>query len=128
MAGNSHGFELSRTLSCAKATKRNSHKEAQKAHKAHNRASRTLLCLLWFLCLLWQLSADGDAQCADVAARVKGSERDCVFACSERSEVHGVDFVTAIGNPVVRKDRYPGSAVEARIRLLNLARGIVNGK
>src|SRR4030095_12207711 len=31
---NSHGFELSRTLSCAKATKKNSHKEAKTAHKA----------------------------------------------------------------------------------------------
>ena len=31
MAGNSHGFEFSRTLSCAKAMKKNSHKEAQKA-------------------------------------------------------------------------------------------------
>jgi len=29
MGGNSHGFEFSRTLSC----KKNSHKEAQKAHK-----------------------------------------------------------------------------------------------
>jgi hypothetical protein len=32
MGGNSHGFELSRTLSCANVTKKNSHKEAQKTH------------------------------------------------------------------------------------------------
>jgi hypothetical protein len=41
MGGNSHGFELSRTLSCAQATKKNSHKEAQKAHKhIHPRRQR----------------------------------------------------------------------------------------
>jgi hypothetical protein len=33
MGGNSHGFEFSRTLSCAKATKKNSHKGAQTAQK-----------------------------------------------------------------------------------------------
>src|ERR1700741_2077299 len=33
MGANSHGFEFSRTLSCVRATKRNSHKEAQKGHK-----------------------------------------------------------------------------------------------
>ncbi len=36
MAAISHGFELSHTLSCAEATKRNSHKEAQKAQNDYS--------------------------------------------------------------------------------------------
>ena len=53
--GNSHGFALSRTLSCERA--RNS------------------------------LAANGDAECANVAAGVKSPQRDGVFAGSKAAEV-----------------------------------------
>ena len=48
MGAISHGFEFSRTLSCAKATNKNSHKEAQKAHNVYS--GRGALC---FLPILW---------------------------------------------------------------------------
>ena len=60
MGANSHGFGLSRTLSCADATKRNSHKEAQKTHMgSDSEASAYFGSLsaagertLWLLCLV----------------------------------------------------------------------------
>jgi hypothetical protein len=39
MGGNSHAFALSRTLSCANATKQNSHKDAQKTHNVYSTRS-----------------------------------------------------------------------------------------
>jgi len=122
MGAISHGFEFSRTLSCAKATKRNSHKEAQKAHNVYSgRGALCFLPILWarLLIIIFVLfvlfcgdlfcgfCGNRDAQCSDVAARVKGSQRDGVFARSKGAEVDGVDLVTTVGDPVVGKDGDP---------------------
>src|ERR1044071_8263432 len=131
MGGNSHGFEFSRTLSCAKPMGRIGHIR-HKSHKRHikNQGEHTclLLCFLCLLCLMWRLTANGNAQRSDVATGVKGSQGDCVFAGSKSGEVEGVDLVAAISNAVVRKDWDPSAAVETRIRLFNFARSIVGGK
>ena len=74
------------------------------------------------------LTPDRDAQGADVAAAVECPEGDGVFPGCELAKIQRKDFVPAVGDAVVRKDRHPRRAVEARIRLFYLPSRIVNGK
>ena len=62
----SHGFELSRTLSCKEPRKRLAAK-ATKDTNAYSSEGVRDPCLLW-------LTPNGDAERADVSARVKGAQ------------------------------------------------------
>jgi hypothetical protein len=99
----SHGFESSRTLSCERATKEFSHKKAQKHKWLLN--GRRSINNHFVLFVPLRLTSYGDTQRADVAARVKSPQRDCVFAWTEAAEVDRINFVAAVGDTVIRKYR-----------------------
>ena len=71
--GNSHGFALSRTVSCRFSLRLSAYLGALcvKRYNAENPEGRR------------HLAADGDAESPDVAARVKGAQRDRVLARSK---------------------------------------------
>src|SRR5258705_10123264 len=74
------------------------------------------------------LPSNGYAERSYITAGVKGSPGDCVFTCSKQREIHHVNLVAAISDPILRENRRPSRAVYARIRLLDLPSRIVNGK
>src|SRR5690349_3204166 len=88
------------------ATEEKSHEEAQKSQKP--------------------LTPDGDAERADVAAGVKATQGNCVLTRSEGAELDGINFVTAVGDTVVRKHWNPCRAVETRVRLFDFPCRIVD--
>src|SRR5262249_50735636 len=97
----SHGFALKRTVSCRFLCGR---RESPK------------------------LVADGDAQGADVAAGVKRAQGDGVLAGPERTKFHGVNFVSTVGDTIIRKYRSPRSSVETRVGFLDLSGRVINRK
>ncbi len=67
-----------------------------------------------------QLTPDGDAEGADVAAAVEGAKRDGVLAGGERAEIDGVSLVAAVGDSVIGKDWRPGRTVDAGVAFSDL--------
>src|SRR5688572_1033049 len=75
-----------------------------------------------------RLTLYGNAERPDVTAAVEGSQRYGVFAGPERAEIHRIDLVTTVGNPVLWKHRRPRRAIDAGIGFSDLPRGIVYRK
>jgi hypothetical protein len=67
-----------------------------------------------------------DTQCPNVTTRIKGAERDGVFAGRELAKVKRVALMTAIRNSVVGKRWNPRSTINTYISLFDLASCVIN--
>jgi len=72
------------------------------------------------------LFPDRHAQRSNVTTRIKHSQRYRVFASSQSAEVDGENFVSTIGDTIVRKNRYPCCSIQTRVSLLYFSCEIID--